>query len=210
MADGFAGQAFIQLAPSFVGFHQAVGKELNATLGKVGSDAGKQMGQAMSKAGSDALGSDRSWTQTATSIGKSFADSVSKAISGASRTAATAVGTLTAGMAAYAAANTGAYVRAQQFEQALSLVGAQLGISNRQIDDQISGMKGLGASTQTARDTVMTFMRSRMDLTRATELYSRAEDIAVATGQSGNEVQAALIHGIETLNPLVLRNAGVT
>ncbi|MDR0358917.1 MAG: peptidoglycan DD-metalloendopeptidase family protein [bacterium] len=132
------------------------------------------------------------------------------AMMGAARVGVAAFAGLTAGAIAYSVANAKTYVQAEQFQFALGLVGQQMGYTNEQIDAQIRAMTGLGASTTTARDTVMQLMRSRLDASRATELYARAEDIAVTTGRTGNEVIQGLIHGITTQNALVLRNAGVT
>lgn len=137
-------------------------------------------------------------------------DGLGSAAAGAAKAGALAFTALGAAVTSYAVAQSQTYVKAVQFEQALELVGQQMGVSNDQIQEQIRGMTKLGASNQNARETVMALMKARLDVAGATELYARAEDIAVTSGKTGNEVIQGLIHGITTQNALVLRNAGVT
>jgi hypothetical protein len=217
MADGFVGAAYVQIQPSFVGFQQQVGREIGRSMSTVGRDAGRQLSREMSRSvgnGRDLIPR-RGMASEAQSAGQEVAsklggalgrisvtglEKVGDALRTMGRTAATAAGVATAAMVGFAAANVQTYVKAQQFENALSLVGKQMGVSNVTINDGIRRMVGLGSSTQNAREVMMQFVRTGGNAADAWRLYARAEDIAVTTGQTGNEVIQELIYGLQSGN----------
>ena len=50
---------------------------------------------------------------------------------------------------------------------------------------------------------------SNIDLSKAVELATIAQDAAVISGMNSTETLSNIVYGIETLNPLVLRHAGI-
>jgi phage-related protein len=221
MADVFVGQAWVQIAPSFTGFQRAISQEMERTLGGVGQKAGADFGKALGDGVARATGNGkgiiptRGMTDEAGSAGRQVADRINdgirrisakavdvttNAIVGLGKAAAVAGGVATAAFLGFAAANAQTYTRAKQFENAMSLVGDQMGVSNDVINAGVKRMVELGSSTQNARSVMMQFVRTGGDATRAWELYARAEDIAVTTGRTGNEVIQELIYGLQTGN----------
>jgi hypothetical protein len=217
VADGFVGQAFVQIQPSFVGFQRQISREMSRSLSGVGRDAGRQLGTDISRAtgGGRDLIPRRGMEGEADSAGRSIAgkiggalgkvstaglEKVGTALLGMGKAATVGAGLATTAIVGFAAANAQTYTKAMQFNNALSLVGDQMGVSNTTITDGIRRMVGLGSSTQNARSVMMQFVRTGGDATRAWELYARAEDIAVTTGQTGNEVIQELIYGLQTGN----------
>jgi SLT domain-containing protein len=112
-------------------------------------------------------------------------------------------------IANFAIESTASYVKAQQMNQALTLLGQQAGISNTTIQDQIKRMVNLGATFETARNSMAEFLQAGLDATQVWKVYARAEDIAVTTGQTGNQVMQAIVDGVQQQNVEILRNAHI-
>lgn len=175
MPSGFVGQAWIQVSPSFTGFQRQVGQQVSREMSGVGETAGRD-------------------------LASSIAASLGRGAVAVGRAAANMAGVATAALVGFAAANVQTYVRARQFENALQLVGDQMGVSNTVVQEGMRRMTAYGASNETARNTMMAFIRTGGDATQAWKLYQRAEDIAVTTGRDGNEVMQELIYGLQTGN----------
>jgi tape measure domain-containing protein len=147
MADGFIGQAFVQISPSFAGFQTAVRREMQRTMGGVGKQAGEELGKATSQAfsrstaqqlklpGFDAEAKRASNTITQ-SLGRAFA-----AAQSAGGRAASAIGAALGKLGAAASPITTAFGRAfsavasagGRAASAISSVFARLGASGNPI-----------------------------------------------------------------------------
>jgi phage-related protein len=73
----------------------------------------------------------------------------------------------------------------------------------------VAGIRGYGIEAGTAQQLVATFSRNQLDLAKSTTLARVAQDAAVISGRNSTEVLSDIVHGIETQNSAVLRNAGL-
>jgi hypothetical protein len=89
------------------------------------------------------------------------------------------------------------------------LLGATVGLSTQQVDSQIFALRKLNMTSQAANELVQQFSRYQIDMGMATKLASAAQDLAVLSGKDSSETVQDLIYGITTLNPMVLRTAGI-
>ena len=67
----------------------------------------------------------------------------------------------------------------------------------------------MGIEAGIAETVIAAFIGAELDLAYATDIARIAQDAAVIAGQNSSETLANIVYGIETLNPLVLRHAGI-
>lgn len=70
-------------------------------------------------------------------------------------------------------------------------------------------VKSLNITTQETRETILKFIQAGLDVGKVGKLASVAQDLAVVAGVNTAEELDRLVHGIVTLQPRVLRTAGV-
>jgi hypothetical protein len=88
-------------------------------------------------------------------------------------------------------------------------MGDQAGYTHAQIDALSQSLQKQGITTQQSRDTIIQLIRANLDLGKASQLAAVAQSAARATGENSSETLNRLIHGIQTLQPEVLRTSGI-
>ena len=99
--------------------------------------------------------------------------------------------------------------RIEQLNFVLYRVGGQHGLTSEEIDKQIEGIKALGITTAEAQNTVLQFIQSNLDLSKATELTRVAQDAAVISNSNSTETLGRLMRGIVTGQSEIVRYAGL-
>jgi hypothetical protein len=89
-------------------------------------------------------------------------------------------------------------------------LGQKTGKTKQQVDDLIGSIKGQGVTTQEASNLVVQLSRSNLGLENATKLATVAQNGAFIANESTAEAIGQLITGIVTLQPELIRSAGVT
>ena len=103
----------------------------------------------------------------------------------------------------------GETARFDQMVMVSQMLGEKVGVTNKQIDGQIEGIRKMGIEAEAAADTVAQFTRYQLDMTKATELARVAQDAAVLSNSNSTETLQRLIWGIQTQNSETLRTAGI-
>jgi hypothetical protein len=88
-------------------------------------------------------------------------------------------------------------------------MGQQVGYTSASIDALSHSLEKQGITTVQSRDTIIQLIRANLDLGKATDLAAVAQSAARATGENSSETLNRLIHGIQTLQPEVLRSSGI-
>jgi len=159
-------------------------------------------------------------TQAATQAGQSAASGVSSsmtaglsAVGGLGMAVGKSVATGLAG-ATVAAAGFGveAFKTASRVSEMDTTLVALAQANNLNVDSLrkvVGGVKAQGIELGVAQGLTAQFVRSNLDLAKATDLARVAQDAAVISGRNSTEVLDDLVHGITTQNTMVLRNAGI-
>lgn len=92
---------------------------------------------------------------------------------------------------------------------ALRTVGGNAGYSADELAEFEEAVKNNGITTRAARQTLLQMAQANLDLSKASQIARVAQDAAVIAGINSSEATMRLIHGITTLNPLILRNMGI-
>lgn len=90
-----------------------------------------------------------------------------------------------------------------------TVLGNNLGISNDLIREQVAAVRAQGIEAAVAEEALAKMMQANLDVAGATDIARVAQDAAVIAGMNSSESMDAIIHGITTLNPLVLRGQGL-
>lgn len=156
-----------------------------------------------SKAGADAAGQ----TSGAFNSGLRAVGGLGKDVGKAVATGLTvATGAATAfGVEAFKSA-----ARVGEMNATLKALANANNLSYESLQKTVGAVKARGIETGVAQGLVAQFVRSELDLTKATDLATVAQDAAVISGKNSSDVLDQLVHGITTQNTMVLRNAGVT
>jgi tetrahydromethanopterin S-methyltransferase subunit G len=99
--------------------------------------------------------------------------------------------------------------RAETLAVALSVVGKNAGYSRDELKGFEEGVKAQGITTNAARTILMQMAQANLDLSKASELARVAQDAAVMANINSSDATERLIHGITTLNPLILRQMNI-
>lgn len=91
----------------------------------------------------------------------------------------------------------------------LQSVGKVAGYTTTELQMQEDAVKKLGITTQAARTGLTQMMQAQMDVNQATKLARVAQDAAVIANMNSSDTMSLLLHGIVTLQPEVLRTAGI-
>lgn len=92
---------------------------------------------------------------------------------------------------------------------ALATVGHNAGYSDKELAQFEADVKSMGITTQAARQTLLQMAQANLDLSKASQLARVAQDAAVIANVNSSEATMRLIHGITTLNPIILRQLGI-
>lgn len=99
--------------------------------------------------------------------------------------------------------------RVQQLNYIAQTLGNTAGYTAQQINEFVDGVRGAGISMVSANNLISQMLRAQLDLTKATELATVAQDAATLAGEGSSDALEGIIHGITTLSPLVLRHHGI-
>jgi hypothetical protein len=99
--------------------------------------------------------------------------------------------------------------RVETLGSVAQFLGQQSGHTAGEIDALVAALVQQGITTGQANDTVIQLTRANLGLADATQLATVAQSLARATGENSSETLGRLIHGVQTLSPLMLRHAGV-
>lgn len=152
-----------------------------------GEDAAKSIGQRMT-AGLKGLGG----------IGAAVGTSV-----------ATGLGLASTAAIGFGVASFKAAARASEMDATLVALARANKLNVDSLRDVVAGVKSQGIELGVAQGLTAQFVRSQLDLSKATDLARVAQDAAVISGRNSTEVLDDLVHGITTQNTMVLRNAGI-
>lgn len=121
-------------------------------------------------------------------------------------------GLIGAGKAVYGFADSSlkAASNVQQLNYIAQTLGHRAGYTSEQIFGFVNGIKDVGISAAVSNNLVAQFLRSNLDLSKATDLARVAQDSATLANIGSSDALDKLIYGIQTLQPEVLRTAGVT
>jgi len=83
------------------------------------------------------------------------------------------------------------------------------GISGIAVTKAADAVRSMGIEAAVSQQVVAEFIKANLDIAYAADVARVSQDAAVISGLNSTEVTERIIHGITTLNPLVLRNAGI-
>lgn len=159
-------------------------------------------------------------TGAATAAGQQAAGNISssmtsglKAVGGLGMAVGKSVATGLAG-ATVAAAGFGveafrSAARASEMDAALQALAKANNLNVDSLRKVVGAVKAQGIELGVAQNLTAQFVRSNLDLAKASDLARVAQDAAVISGRNSTEVLDDLVHGITTQNTQVLRNAGI-
>lgn len=118
---------------------------------------------------------------------------------------------------AFGAVGIGAFVskavmtaaRTRELGIVLRTVGQAAGYSAEYLDELEKKVIGVGIQTQVARQVLLRMIQTNVDLSKAVDLARASQAAAVIAGEDTSEALEAIIHGIVTLQPEVLRTHGI-
>lgn len=88
-------------------------------------------------------------------------------------------------------------------------VGRVAGYAKDEMHGFVDSVVKQGITVQAARTAVVKLTQANIDLSHASKLARIAQDAAVIAGINSSEAFERMIHGITTLNPLILRKLGI-
>jgi len=141
---------------------------------------------------------------------KSFAASVEKKIDTraflAVGAAITGVGVGLVGLLVH----TGLFAaRVEVLETVMKTVGKTAGISAETLAEQEEVIKKLGITTKSAREILILFMQSQLDVADAAKIARVAQDLAVISGQNSSDAAVTLTNAIVAQRPELLKQYGI-
>ena len=102
-----------------------------------------------------------------------------------------------------------AAARVQELEIINQQLGKNAGISGDQIKAETQEVRKMGIEAGVSNQVVAEFIRSHLDLSKASELARVAQDAATISGKNSTEALLGIITGIVTLQPEVIRTNGI-
>lgn len=92
----------------------------------------------------------------------------------------------------------------------MEVVGRNAGYSAQEMDNFAKNLEKTGISLTESRQQLTRMAQAQIDLTKATELGRIAQDAAVIGQIDSSQAFARMIYGIQTAQPEILRNIGLT
>jgi hypothetical protein len=89
-------------------------------------------------------------------------------------------------------------------------LGTRSGQSRKEIDGLIDSLKHQGITTQESANLVIRLSQANIGLEHATKLATTAQNSAFIAGMSTSEALGLLLQGVVTLQPELIRSAGIT
>ena len=100
--------------------------------------------------------------------------------------------------------------RADELRLVAQYVGASYGQTTQQVDDQIAAIQKSGIRYDMAARAVVDMTEAQLDMSKSTDLVKIAQASAIKSGADSSATLQNIIYGIRTLQPEVLRTAGIT
>jgi phage-related protein len=123
-------------------------------------------------------------------------------------TAAT-IGAATTALGAYVSKATLTAARTETMGVAMEAVAKATGNSMDELKVYEQALKDQGITTQESRNILTRFMQSQLDVADATDIARVAQDLAVIAGEDSSAMTGRLTDAIATMNPELLRQAGI-
>lgn len=188
---------------------QTIGKQLGAgvdkasgtlaaSLNKVGIKAGATLGESIG----GSLG------KTVDAVGKGFGV-VMSGVGKVASVGATALGGAAIAATAFGVASFATAARVGELDATLRALAKGDAAVYASMQKTVTAVRKSGIEAGVAQGLVAQFSRNQLDLSKATDLATVAQNSAVIAGRNSTEVLDDLVHGITTQNSLVLRNAGI-
>lgn len=102
-----------------------------------------------------------------------------------------------------------AAARVDELRTVNQILAENAGISSYAVTSAAEAVRHMGIEAGVAESTVAAFIDANLNLAEASNLARVAQDAAVISGSNSSDTLANIIYGIETLNPLILRHAGI-
>jgi phage-related protein len=221
VASGFVGQAWVQIQPSFDQFHKPIRDTLNKSMPKVGKDTGNKLGKTITdsvQSSTSDIGQRISTNigkglqksaQYAVKVGGQIATSLGKGLLQAGRTAANIGGAAAAGVATFGIVSANAAMRVDELDVAMQAVGKSSGVGYPLMRQTARAVKAQGIEMASAQGLALDFARANLNMADASKLARVAQDAAVIAQVNSTEATDRLMHGIQTMSPIVLRQLGI-
>ena len=103
-----------------------------------------------------------------------------------------------------------AAMRVDELDVAMRAVGRSSGVSYPTMQRTAQAVKDQGIQMASAQEVAIAFARANLDMSKASDLARVAQDAAVIAQVDSTEATDRLMHGIQTLSPIVLRQLGIT
>lgn len=116
---------------------------------------------------------------------------------------------LTRGVEGFVMQSIEAAGRLDQLTRVAYLMGEQQGYSSGQVDKMVESIRKQGIEAVTATQIITDFARAGFDMSKALELAKVAQDAAQISGENSTQTLERLKWGIMTMQPEVLRTAGI-
>jgi len=121
-----------------------------------------------------------------------------------------ASGAAIAGLIAFGVKSFKAAAEVERLDLALEAVGASSGKGYEALKATSDGMRNLGIKASVAQQTTLKFAQSNIDLSKATELATTAQNLSVASNTSAEQALQSVTFAVTTCNTRVLRQIGIT
>jgi len=89
------------------------------------------------------------------------------------------------------------------------ILAKNAGLANDAVREQIDLMKEYGIEALVAEQSASKFIQAQLDITKAADLARVAQNAAVIAQTNSSDAYDRLVHGVTTLNPLILRQLGI-
>jgi len=91
----------------------------------------------------------------------------------------------------------------------LDTVGQRAGYTQAELQGYVKAIEDMGITTQVAIQSAIKFIQANLDMADASKLARVAQDAAVIANINSSEAFDRLLHGIVTLEPIILRTMGI-
>lgn len=135
--------------------------------------------------------------------------SIITGIESAIHLAAEAFNAIAAPIAKFGQESILAAARVQELEIINRILGENAGIPYLAIEQEAAAVRKMGIEAAVSQEVIAQFIKANLDLSLASDIARVAQDAAVISGLNSTEVTSRIIDGIVTLNPLILREAGI-
>jgi phage-related protein len=102
-----------------------------------------------------------------------------------------------------------AAARVDELDYALNAVGKSTKMGYKALQDEALEIKGVGIEMEIAQKSVLKFAQNNLELGKASELATIAQDLAIISGENSTETYNKLTHAVITGRSEVLKSVGI-